>query len=431
MLHFIGLACSSMVTGYVLLEAMGSLYEKKYTNNKVIYVGAYTLYVILSIAVAWIEIPTLNVINSMVILCALTKGLYKAYGKSVLVNSGFIIIYLAIIDIVVTEVLSVFLSSSTYNVLQNSKLFLASGIGNSIIVLCTYKLLIQILERCQINIVSRIQHLYMLFLMVFEFGILCYFVRQEMERENNVSLLLVSLGFVILDAGFIYIYKMLSQEAILEKKTELIEQQLEMTQKYYESLQNNYERMQKIVHDIKKHLQVLEGLEKEGKKEYSTELMDMIGNVQLGFQCSDKIACAVIWNKMQICEQKGIVFEINMQDIMFDFMEKTEITALFANLLDNALEACESSKSNEKRIVLRIHSFKEYIVIRLRNTIGTMPKLKNGKLISTKNGHLGVGMTILESLANKYCGNMDYEYSDTFFETKLILSTYTEKHMQE
>lgn len=139
---------------------------------------------------------------------------------------------------------------------------------------------------------------------------------------------------------------------------------------------------------------------------------------------SDKIVCAIIWNKMQICEQRRIEFEVNMQDITFDFMDKTDITALFANLLDNAVEACEESSIQCKKIILRIHRFKEYIVIKVCNTIGTKPKIKEGKLVSTKNGHLGMGMMILENLANKYCGNMDYEYSDTYFETNLILSVY-------
>nr|WP_243880105.1 MULTISPECIES: GHKL domain-containing protein [Lachnospiraceae] len=105
-------------------------------------------------------------------------------------------------------------------------------------------------------------------------------------------------------------------------------------------------------------------------------------------------------------------------------MDKTDITALFANLLDNAVEACEESSIQCKKIILRIHRFKEYIVIKVCNTIGTKPKIKEGKLVSTKNGHLGMGMMILENLANKYCGNMDYEYSDTYFETNLILSVY-------
>lgn len=64
-----------------------------------------------------------------------------------------------------------------------------------------------------------------------------------------------------------------------------------------------------------------------------------------------------------------------MQDIIFDFMNKPEVTALFANLLDNGIEAC-LHQTKKKEIFLRIHSFKDYIVIKMKNTVGTRPKLK-------------------------------------------------------
>lgn len=424
MLRFIGIICSSIVTGYSFIETMEVLYDRKYSNSRNLYVGVYVLYIILSTGIAWLEIPILNVLISMIVLCGLSKVLYKAQRKSILINSGFIIIYLAIVDIVVTVTLSTLLQNSTYNILTNSKYFFVSGMGNSIIILCTYKLVIQILQHCQINVISKLFHFYMIFLMVFEFGILSYFIEHEIEQENNILLLLVNLGLVVLDAGIIYLYKILSREADLKKRAELVEQQLEMTQKYYEGLQENYEHMQKIMHDNKKHIQVLCKLDEIDKINYGKELIASIVESQPRFQCSDKIVCAIIWNKMLICEQKGIEFEINMQDISFAFMNKIEITALFANLLDNAVEACESSSNSKKRIYLRIHCFKEYIVINMCNTIETLPKIRDGKLVSNKNGHMGLGMTILEGLVNKYYGNVDYEYSDKYFETKIILSTH-------
>ena len=50
------------------------------------------------------------------------------------------------------------------------------------------------------------------------------------------------------------------------------------------------------------------------------------------------------------------------------------------------------------------------------------PKISNNKLISTKREHTGLGINILTDLVNKYCGNMNYSYTDSEFETKIILS---------
>lgn len=422
MTHFIGLLCSCIVTGFVFFEVMGALYEKKYVNNKLIYVLAFVAYIAISMAVAWNKIPILNLGFSLFALFGLSRGLFKAHGKNIFINSGITIIYLAIVDMVVTTAFSTFLESNTYDTLWNPKYYLLSSIGNIIIILCTNRLVIQVLQHCQINKASKTLHIYMIFLMIFEFWILCYFIR--LNAVHNMPLLLMSVGFVILDAGILYLYRTISINALLEKRAELVEQQLEMTVKYYEDFQENCERTEKVLHDTKKHLEVLEGLRNKNntvENEYANEIMQSLNDIQQHFQCDDKIVSAIIWNKIQICKQMGIEFEVNLPDISFDFMNRMEITALFANLLDNAIEACQSSTLEKKEIVLRVHCFKQHVVIKLRNTIGILPKFKEGELISTKTGHLGMGMSILEKLANKYCGSMNYEYTEDFFETNIIL----------
>lgn len=67
--------------------------------------------------------------------------------------------------------------------------------------------------------------------------------------------------------------------------------------------------------------------------------------------------------------------------------------------------------------------FKDYVVIKMINTMSQKPQKNDEKLISTKKNHKGLGMEILMDLVNKYCGNINYSYTDVEFETKIILST--------
>ena len=64
---------------------------------------------------------------------------------------------------------------------------------------------------------------------------------------------------------------------------------------------------------------------------------------------------------------------------------------------------------------------KNMLLIKMKNTIGTPPQMKNNRFISTKLGHLGLGMSIMEEIAEKYCGNINCDYSEEYFETKIIL----------
>lgn len=428
MFHFIGLICSCSVTAFVFFRIMDSLYERKYSEKRNVYILAFIGCFLLYMMVSLLNIPILNLAYSMLALGIISFVLYRPCGKNIFVNSAIVIIYLAIVDIGVTTVFSIFADSSTYAVLMQPKSYLLSSVGNAIVVICTNSLFIQVLQQCQISRISKILHLYMIFLMIFEFGIFLIFLKNEVDSKNNINLLFLCIGFIILDVGILYLYKRISEQAKYEQKNVLIEQQLEMTAKYYEDLLEDYEKTQKALHDMKKHIQTINelgNLNSKDQKEYKEDFINSIENIRPQFVCSDKIVCAIIWSKIKTCERHDIKFDISMQDVLFDFMSKTETTAFFANLLDNGIEACLATDKGKKEIFLRIHSFKEYVVIKMKNTIGIRPKLKNQKFVSTKLGHLGLGTSIMEEIAEKYYGNVNYDYSEEYFETKIILSSGT------
>ena len=266
MLHFIGLICSCSVTDFVFFRIMDALYERKFPDRKIIYVLIFLVCIPIHVMIAWLCIPILNLGYSMVILCGLSLVLYKPCGKNILVNSAIVIIYLAMIDISVTAVFSFFVDTSTFTALMQPKFYLLSSVGNAIVVICTNSLLIQVLQHYQISRISKALHAYMIFLMVFEFGIFLMFLKNEPYAGSNWELLLLCIGFLVLDAGILYLYRKISEQEKYEKKSLLIEQQQEMTSKYYEDLQENYEKIQKILHDMKKHLQTINELKQLEEK---------------------------------------------------------------------------------------------------------------------------------------------------------------------
>ena len=128
------------------------------------------------------------------------------------------IIYLAMIDISVTAVFSFFVDTSTFTALMQPKFYLLSSVGNAIVVICTNSLLIQVLQHYQISRISKALHVYMIFLMVFEFGIFLMFLKNEPHAGSNWELLLLCIGFLVLDAGILYLYRKISEQAKNEKR---------------------------------------------------------------------------------------------------------------------------------------------------------------------------------------------------------------------
>lgn len=422
--HTICIICTGLITGYVLFSIMGAIYQKKFHNYKIISILGSMIYTLLEIFIADIRIPLINILNTLLFVIIASLILFLPERKEVLLNSVSTVIYLALMDFIVTNLCSFFVIGSASTNLLNPKFFIISGVCNALVVLCTYNVFIDLLKKCHFSKTTLVLYGYMLFLLIFEIFLLCY-LAGGVESISDMPLLIVGISLVIIDLGMIFVYKKLSEYAALKNIALLMEQQRIMTIKYYEGLQERYNETQKVVHDIKKHLQVVETLKDDPnmKKDYIGNLKETISNMESQFQCKDKILCAVLFDKIQVCKKNYIKLDINIQDIEFNFMDNIEITSLFSNLLDNAIEACCRSDSEKREIKLRVHQFKEYVIINLSNTLGKLPIVQEGELLSEKPNHLGIGMKILQDLANKYYGDLSYDYSDEYFQTKLILST--------
>jgi len=350
--------------------------------------------------------------------------LYDSKGKNVVVNAIVLYAYIVFTDTVISSFFSSQAANNSFITLDEPNIYLISGLAESLVLICTHRTIIFLIKKSPLSKISIILNLYMIFVLILEILALSYFVSLNFY---NIPIILFSLGFAVLDGLIFYLYKLVSKNNLLEQQTKLLEQQQNNTVKYYKELQDRYNNTQQLLHDIKKHIQViitLDTYDDNLKGIYSNSLIKSIDEVEQQFQCSNKIINAIIWDKIQKCHQLNIDLNIDMQDIEFDFMDDLEITILFANLLDNAIEACESSERDTKEINLRIHKFKDYVVLKLENSLGKKTfNTSSGALASTKPGHLGIGMVILNNLVNKYSGNLDYEYSENYFVTKIILSS--------
>ena len=73
-----------------------------------------------------------------------------------------------------------------------------------------------------------------------------------------------------------------------------------------------------------------------------------------GFQCSNKILSVIMSQKISEAENLSIKVETKIEDILFEFVNDLDLTAIFANLWDNAIEACQKIKVEDRFIRILI-----------------------------------------------------------------------------
>ena len=203
----------------------------------------------------------------------------------------------------------------------------------------------------------------------------------------------------------VYFYFRQSQ---LKMQISVLDTQYDLIESQYVRAQNFYAENAKLYHDIKHHLRALERLLQNGDQR---EALAYIESVQEPLQCKMipvhtgvDIVDTVIYEVKEKAEQRNILLVVETPILPSGLkLEDREFCVLFANLLNNALEAAK------EQIRLNIAVTAGFLVIEMKNDYKEKPLVKNNHFVSEReqdsSAH-GWGMKIIEQIVEKYHGEL-------------------------
>lgn len=263
------------------------------------------------------------------------------------------------------------------------------------------------------------------------FSIVILFHRYEMENnwitttyEYAVILIFAFLSFISL----FWCVLVLAKQQKLEHQSMLAE----INGKYYESLEQQHFEMRRFRHDFANHIQVLSVLLPEQRDEYIRNLAKNIAVAQPLPYCKDTTVNAVLSVKKNMMEYHGIHMEAAVdiqEELPFD---KTDICALYANALDNAMEACMKLEE-ECTVMLISKARKGLFCLEVCNpAAGEDPealfslsgKRKSGHMPPTSKmdkGNHGLGLKSIKEIVERYGGGMELKTEGGIFNLFLYL----------
>lgn len=205
---------------------------------------------------------------------------------------------------------------------------------------------------------------------------------------------------------------------VLSRNEQLKEEQRlwEMRKIHYENLEREQLALRRMRHDTANHLQTLAGLEGEKVREYLQEWMDSPAMRPSRRFCVNEIVNTVICSKLEEMEKLGISWKIEVSLPEKLTMGKMELCSLFANALDNALEACAQVKE-KPWIYLQAGYDKGLLMMKLENAMGEQPSMKKGKLQTRKKEkeRHGLGYGEIQDICDKYQGVSQVFWDDRSF----------------
>lgn len=246
------------------------------------------------------------------------------------------------------------------------------------------------------------------------------------HREYAILLLISLLSFISL----LWCVTVFARQRKLEQQNMFTE----INHTYYEAMEQHHFEIRRLKHDLANHIQTLSALPEDKREAYARELSGSTALSQSFSYCSDSTVNAVLTVKKSVMERCHIRLEIDVDipaQLPFD---KTDVCALYANALDNAMEACMKLTDAQREISLKSKADKGLFCLEV---INPAPDDENGQKISAsrnlpKRGLIlptsksdaanhGLGLQSIHEIVTRYHGNMEIKKDGGIFELFLYL----------
>lgn len=239
------------------------------------------------------------------------------------------------------------------------------------------------------------------------------------------SMLLLTLIMVVIIMIIYYCIIKIHREDALETENKLLKMQNDNIKNTEESLKLLYEQQSALKHDLEKHFLALsamfENKQYDNAEEYVNRIMERdIKGARKIIYTGNSVFDAVMNVRLEICAAKGIEVNISIDKSSVYAMDAEDITVIFGNLFDNAIEA--ALKAEEKRINLSIENKGGYISVMMGNTFRDEP---SSNMQTTKPDKLkhGYGIKNIYRAVKKYDGTVDFYTSNNIFYCNITVNS--------
>lgn len=237
--------------------------------------------------------------------------------------------------------------------------------------------------------------------------------------DERVELLVVSLA-----VAFIVVFLYLKNTYYLreqEQRDKIQITQLEQQYAYYQERLKDEERIRSIYHDMKNHLLALEGSQgTETVRQMAQEIRSHIADYENYIHTGNNFLDILIKDKAEKAREKHIDFSASIDFDGIDFIEPLDLSTLFGNGIDNAIEASEKLSVEQRVILIKAGKVQDFVSILVENSCSDEAHIDGHTTKEDKLLH-GFGISNMKKAAEKYNGTCTTAQSNGKFTLKILL----------
>lgn len=226
-------------------------------------------------------------------------------------------------------------------------------------------------------------------------------------------------------AAMIYAFhsQLIEVQARYEKDT--LHSIMETQYQAYQLSRESIDMVNQKYHDLKHQIALLRAQADSDRAEANLQQLEReIRAYEASNQTGNPVLDAILTNKSLYCQKHGIELKFITDGKLLGFMEDMEISALFGNMLDNAIESVERLPDEQKRLIrLYVGGENGFLRIRIENYCEERLRFHDGMPLTTKRDkrYHGFGMKSMQRTVARYGGSMVASQRDNWFLLKILI----------
>lgn len=240
---------------------------------------------------------------------------------------------------------------------------------------------------------------------------------------HNLSVV-CSFGLLFSTYFALYLYEHVAKQADIIKNQEQQEQHLKQQIKHLDDILVTQKQIKKFKHDFNNFLIGLQSYIDDknliGAQNYLKKLRDTARQGRNIIETGNPVLDAILSTKIAIAESKGITVNTQIQIPSHISVDSVDICSIFGNAIDNAIEACERSNLQDKKISIIIACREQSILCKIVNTASESDSSQFGTSKEDKQNH-GFGLENIKAALSKYDAYPTIEKKNNEFTLKFVI----------
>ncbi len=234
--------------------------------------------------------------------------------------------------------------------------------------------------------------------------------------------------------GMLYAYHMQLQFLHTQMENDYLQQMLRLQYENYRMSAESVDLVNQKYHDLKHQIEILRRAESDEEKNAYLDAMEQeIKAYELQNKTGNEVLDILLTTKGLQCQKQGISLTCVAEGAEMKFMHPMDISALFGNALDNAMESVSKIDDPDKRLIhMSVVRQKNFLRIRIENCFEGSIQFENGMPITNKKdrGMHGYGTKSIRKIAERYNGSMTIDTRGNWFELRVLIPLQPQKSQE-